>query len=263
MKKLLLPLLLFLSISAFAQNLALQPILGTGVSKKEKEKIEFLFQYQAAFYKQFGSISDTIQPKIIIFKDKKGLQNYMTFLGKKSSLGNNRLAGTFFADRRELIVARSENSDVLQSISWQVSNYFIFLTLKNIHNDSVGSHWIQPGLDSYFKYISFKKNEIRHNPPTKNAENRVKTAIETGELNLKEFIGFNKKTLYKSQRQNNHYAYSLSHYITYFLMQNHKDFFIQMIKDVENGATSFEVFEQLYPGGFAQFEKDFMNYVEN
>ena len=258
MKKKILYLLLFVSASCLSQNVALQPF-GKNVSKKDSAKIEQIFRYQAEFYGQFAPAVDSLLPKIIIFKNPEGLHNYLNFIDKKPAWGHNTV-GTFVSKRRELLVAHTENNDILQKISWQISNYFIFLTLKNIHSGKDGEDWIQIGLNGYFKNISLTKKGIKHNPPLANTKARIKTAIETNELNLKEFVGFTKKQLYKSQTTNNSYAYSLAYGIVYFLTQKDFNQFKKIVLQIKNGSSSYDAINTTYQGGFSRFETDFIAY---
>jgi hypothetical protein len=73
----------------------------------------------------------------------------------------------------------------------------------------------------------------------------------------------NKKEILRLQRNYSPYARALTHCLVYFLAQEHKDKFVEIILKVKNGSTSYNAINGIYPGGFAQFEKDFMTFYWN
>ena len=82
-----------------------------------------------------------------------------------------------------------------------------------------------------------------------------------GEVNLKEFVDAGRKKFMKQQRTDEQSAYILAHALVTFLIEKMPrsvlvDLFASF-DDKTNRAPVSEKIGQVYPGGFAAFEKDF------
>jgi hypothetical protein len=91
----------------------------------------------------------------------------------------------------------------------------------------------------------------------------VKTLIELQEINLSEFVNWNYQKFAAESFTQEGYGYAVSYCIVLFLMQKDENRAIEIIRHLVGAASSTEIFDKYYSGGFAQFEVDFIEKYKN
>ena len=84
-----------------------------------------------------------------------------------------------------------------------------------------------------------------------------------GDIDLPTFINSRQNEFMKQQRTDEQYAYILSHaLVTFWIEKAPRQIFRDFVLSLQNkddSSTVSERIEQIYTGGFKQFEKDFLS----
>jgi uncharacterized protein YjaZ len=225
-------------------------------STKEKQIFERAIHYEATFYDRifpdkkidFSAIKLTVVPNPIAFA---------LYVSNSGSNVHKNSPGVYFPSKRELVVctAKKYRKTFVETACHELSHAFL-------HLHSGGKTipaWLNEGLAVYLQKMTFGKKKI-----TQRVENRhitrVKTLIDLKDLNLSEFVSWNyQKFSFESFTQEG-YGYAVGYCMVLFLMQRDENNAITIFRNLIGEQTSIEVFDNNYPGGFAHFEKDFMEY---
>jgi hypothetical protein len=119
--------------------------------------------------------------------------------------------------------------------------------------------WMNEGLAVYIQEMSFNKKKIKQRINTQSIA-RVKTLIEIKDIDLSEFVNWNYQKFSAESFSQEGYGYAVGYCMVLFLMQYDEDKSITIFRNLIGEQTTVEVFNDHYTGGFAQFEKDFMEY---
>lgn len=254
------PLLTFLLLWS---NLLLAQVvhieyLGDPLSAKERLHIEEVLKYETAFYAQFG-LSDTLDLKLRVFNRKAEGRAYLDEIGVHLPL---RIRGVYMTRRKEAVILGREKGDKtwLGVVSHELSHHFA----REIGGKHIPS-WLNEGLSEYFKHCQIKKKEVRHILPSYE-RGRIRTMYMLGDVDLLSFINSDRKMFMERQFTDERYAYILSHaLVTFWIEEVPRDVFkefISILKDVKEYPTASDRINRVYPGGFPQFEQDFVAYCK-
>jgi len=89
---------------------------------------------------------------------------------------------------------------------------------------------------------------------------QLKTMLELKEYDLKDFIDWDAEKLHSTSILNNWHVFALAYGMVSFLMQN-EETMIAVINHIYKGKSSYEALDNAYKGGFATFEKEFVQSV--
>ncbi|MCL2098033.1 MAG: hypothetical protein FWH23_04670 [Bacteroidales bacterium] len=225
------------------------------LTKKEKQQLEKAIIYEIDFYNKIFpddtliKISDV---KIIIF-DK-----YVDYVSYEATKGKNVSSGMpigYFPQTRDIVIYKNKDrSDFLNVCYHELSHFFI---RKKMTNSAV---WLNEGLACYFKSMNISVNAIKFEKRNLYLT-QIKTFIALKDIDIADFITW-KPAKFQQMTSYNNYGYIVAYCIIYLLLQKEENILIGMMRDMRNGLTSVAAFDQHYPGGLAQFEKDFLAYFK-
>lgn len=226
------------------------------LSKKEKQILENAVHYEAAFYDRIfpGKKTDFSDIKFTIIPDQLSFAMYV-----KNLVGVylNNISGIYFLSAHELVVCTDKKfkESFIRTLCHEVSHAFLHLH----SDDKIIPAWLNEGLAVYLQRMSYDKKKITQRMDHRYAA-RVKTLIELKDLDLADFVtwDYRKFSVESFSQENNGYA--IGYCIVFFLMQYDEENAIIIFRNLFGKQTSKAVFDNCYPGGFAQFEKDFMEY---
>ncbi len=233
---------------------------GDPLSKKEREKVEKMFLHEAEFYLQFG-LPDTLTiVHLYVFEKKETAKKFQESIGVKTW---DKVSGLYVTAQNKIIIYGTENGRkrTLSVIYHELSHHFA----RHI----IGVHipnWFNEGLARYFENSVMTEKGIRHSL-TDYEFGRIRSMYMLGEINLLEFINGLRDEFMIEEFTNEGYSYTLSHALaTFWIEQLPGDMlkrFVDPLKDVDNSSTISERIDEIYTGGFKQFEKDFADFIHN
>lgn len=223
------------------------------MSKKEFTALEQVIAYQIQFYNRVLP-NDTIKAKDVKLKIFSNYAEYLTFQKETSESLNPKSMGFYSHKEREAVVCKDKIPDKFLEVCYhELSHFFVNTYFGNI------PVWINEGLAVYFEHTKTGKRP-KHIPSSRMI-NRVKTMIDLNDINLTDFITWNRNQFYKKSFSHDSYGYALGYSIIYFLMQKDKETVINLIRNITEGASSHDALNKLYDGGFSNFEKDFFLFI--
>jgi hypothetical protein len=228
-------------------------------SKKDKRIFERAVNYEAAFYSRifpdkkvnFSDIKFTVIPDQI---------TYAAYIKKSGGAVHVNSAGVYFPSTRELVVCTSKKfrGGFVGVLCHELSHAF----LHTHSGDRNSPAWLNEGLAVYLQEMAFEKKKITHRINHRFVV-RVKTLIELKDLNLSDFVTWDYRKFSTESFAQEGYGYAVGYCIAFFLMQRDEDNAITIFRNLIDRQSSKEVFDDYYTGGFAQFEKDFMEYFDS
>lgn len=233
---------------------------GDPLSKEEREKVEKMFLHEAEFYSQFG-LPDTLTVVHLYVFDKK--KAAMLFLESLDVKGYNYAAGLYLPKRNKVIILGMERGrkETLPVIYHELSHHFVWKVLSGR-----APIWFNEGLSEYFEKSIMTKKGIRHSL-TEYEQGRIRTMYMLGEIDLPAFVNSEQGEFMIDQISNEQYSYILAHgLVTFWIEKLPRDLLKKFVATLKDGDKSLKVSEQIdniYPGGFSQFEKDFAEFVNN
>jgi hypothetical protein len=225
-------------------------------SKKEKQIFERAIHYEAEFYNRifpdkkidFSDIKFTVVPSQI---------GYMLYLRKLGAVAHKNSPGIYFPATHELVICSDKKykESFVKISCHELSHAFLHLHSggKNI------PAWLNEGLAVYLEEMTFDRKKIKQRINSRNIA-RVKTLIELQDLNLSEFVTWSYQKFSAESFTQEGYGYAVGYCMTLFLMQHDEDKAITIFRNLIGEQATVAVFNDYYPGGFAQLEKDFMEY---
>ena len=225
-------------------------------SKKEKPVFERAVNYEAAFYNRifpnqkhdFSDIKFTVIPNQMDF----GL--YLMKLGIKAP---KDAPGIYILSSRELVVctAKKFRAGLIPILCHELSHAFLHIHSgeKNI------PAWLNEALAVYLQGMTYDKKKITQTIDQRYVA-RVKTLIELKDLDISDFITWDYRKFTHESFSQEGYGYAVGYCMALFLMQQDEENAIAIFGNLIGEKSSEEVFNAYYPGGFSQFEKDFMEY---
>jgi hypothetical protein len=225
-------------------------------SKKEKRTFERAVNYEAAFYNRifpdrkadFSDIKFTVIPDQI---------TYAAYIGKSGGAVHANSPGIYFPATHELVVCTSKRfrGGFVTVLCHELSHAFLHIHAggKNI------PAWLNEGLAVYLQEMTFDRKKMTHRVNRRSVA-RVKTLIELKDLNLSDFVTWEYWKFSVESFAQEGYGYAVGYCMTLFLMQRDEDNAVAIFRNLIGEQSSKEVFDNCYDGGFAKFEKDFMEY---
>lgn len=248
MKQLLLFIGLFVVvIPAFAQVVKIKAHDCT-VTEEEQKSIQKVAEFETAFFREtLGERRKTHKLDIDVYKSdsaflkaqKRSLWHIISETGVYNPLFN------------KLIVLKW--SRFLPTVYHETSHAIYD------HYACIRPTWADEGLAEYFKSaifdslgnIQLRRNELR----TKD----MKAYVADSTFSVKPVLSGSHRKFHGKQQ---HYFYSMSWGIVYFLRTQHDDVFKRILRKISNGRCSVRVTEKEYPGGIAQLEKDLIQFYK-
>jgi hypothetical protein len=179
------------------------------------------------------------------------------YLQELGSVAHKNSPGVYFSKTRELVVCTDKKykKDFVKIACHELSHAFLHLHSENKNIPA----WLNEGLAVYLQEMTFDRKKItqRINPLH---VARVKTLIELKDLDLSEFVKWNYQKFVVESFSQEGYGYAVGYCMTLFLMQHDEDKAMTIFRNLIGEQTAIDVFNDCYPGGFAQFEKDFIEY---
>ena len=117
--------------------------------------------------------------------------------------------------------------------------------------------WLNEGLATWFGYMKVGSKSIRPEPYRYYLD-RVKTLIEIGDLDLKDFLTWDNAKFGKVSFSQDGYGYAVAYCMISLLFKNNEAALYGIIREVTGGKSSLAAFDTCYPGGFSVFEKEFL-----
>ena len=241
-------LLLFFGLNLFSQYSIKEE--GSVLTKKELESLQKAIDFQLEFYNK--AFPDSMMEKSSVnLSIYNNYMNYLVYQDEQFGYNRHRSMGFYSPKNNEAVVCKDKNEkDFLKTCYHELSHFFI----RNYMNTPPA--WLDEGLATYFGNMKISKS-------AKHELNiyliaRVKTMIELKDIvDLKDFIDWNYEKFYDISFSQDFYGYALAYCIVYFLMQN-EETMIAVINHIYKGKSSYEALENSYNGGFAAFERDFI-----
>jgi hypothetical protein len=225
-------------------------------SKKEKRVFERAIDYEIVFYNRifpnreivFSDIKFTVVPNRI---------EYAMYLKKLGAVTHPNSPGIYFTETHELVVCTDKKykGSFIKISCHELSHAFLHL-----HSDDKNlPAWLNEGLAVYLENMTFGKKKIKQHIDNPHIA-RVKTLIELKDLNLSEFVAWDYRKFSAESFTQEGYGYAVGYCMVLFLMQYDEEKAIAIFRNLIGEQTATEAFNDYYPGGFAQFEKDFMTH---
>ena len=225
-------------------------------SKKEKQIFERAVNYESAFYNRifpdkkvdFSDLKFTVIPNQIDF----GM-----YLMESGINAPKNSPGVYIISTRELVVctAKKFREGFIPILCHEVSHAFL-----HIHSgDKIIPAWLNEGLAVYLQGMTYNKKTITQSIDRRSVA-RIKTLIELKDLDLSDFVTWDYRKFTLESFSQEGYGYAAGYCMVFFLMQHDEENAIRIFGNLIGEKSSEEVFATYYPGGFSQFEKDFMEY---
>ncbi|NDW08500.1 DUF1570 domain-containing protein [Dysgonomonas sp. 520] len=254
MKRLLLVTLLFCLNCLFVWGQYNIKYEDEVLSSKERANLEKVIDFQLKFYNnaRLDSLIKASDVKLYIYTD------YSAFLlhqkeQMKTTL--HRSMGFYSSKNKEAVVCKDKNETrFMKTCYHELSHFFTNTYFSKI------PIWLNEGLSEYFSEMKVTAKEVKHIKKDRNIA-RVKTMIKNRDIDLKNFINWDRQRFYKMSFAHDGYGYALGYSIVLFLMEQHKDMVPDYMGKMASEKDSAITFDQLYGGGFGQFEKDFLSYI--
>ncbi len=243
------PIFLFLFL-VFSFNLFSQYSITNEenvLTKRELRRLQKVIDYQLEFYnKAFpDSVIESSSVKVTIFSR---YVDYLLYQKEQEGAIIPTALGMYSPEKKEVAVCKDKHEQhFLNTCYHELSHFFIgnYMDTPPI--------WLNEGLAGYFSNVIVSKS-IKHE---RNAIARVKTMLGLKDINLKDFIDWSPQKFYDLSFSHNSYGYALSYCMVSFLMQN-KETMMAVIYSIYKGKSSYEALDNVYEGGFATFERDFI-----
>ncbi|MDR0438594.1 MAG: DUF1570 domain-containing protein [Bacteroidales bacterium] len=231
--------------------------LGIPISEKDSIQIVDMIRYQMDFYNRISPI-DFAHVKLKIFDDS----TEYAAVRRNSTLSETFKIGAisgFFSPRDSIAYVfyiPQKRSEHLPLIYHEIAHYFTHLTISRTYQP----RWLNEGLSRYFQHSeTTKKKGIVHNLNS-NTRGRIRTMVKLKQIDLKNVMSSNFNNFTKKEMTNENFTYIVAHGMVYFLIERDFEQFKAMMLEIKNGKSSFDAINITYPGGFIQFENDFMTY---
>lgn len=215
--------------------------------------IKQMVDYELTFYnKVFGQGAirrDSV--RMTVLKDYPTYMFYLDKAGIKMPAGSG---GVFASKLNELVIWRGNRGkdQFLSTCYHELSHAMLRSKVKD------PLPWYNEGLATWFEKMRVSPTSVR--PPQTNSYylTRVKTIIETGDLDLKDFITWDNGKFSQVSFTQDAYGYAIAYCMISLLMKDNEEALTNIIRMVAGGTGSAVAFDLCYPGGFAAFEKAFL-----
>ena len=251
-------ILLLFAFNAYAQK-DIKITYDQGlISSKEEKILGKAIQYEADFFNRL------FPDKQINITDIKFtvVTDYIKFISVQSrAFGSTHNISGFFSPKDSSLFVykdRKTSSDRFLQTSFHEMAH-AFLTLYS--GQKYLPPWFNEGLAVYLERMSFEKKKISQKIDMHKI-NRVKTLIELKDIDLSDFAEWNYNKFSSESFSQEGYGYCVGYCMVYFLMQKDETRAIKIFQHLIGSNSSIKIFDQHYPGGFVQFEKEFMEYYE-
>lgn len=252
-KKLVLPLLLLICCNVSGQYAIKDD--SKVLTAKERGVLEKAIDYQIDFY------SNILPDSVVIKKTDVSLNIYTDYasflLYQKEQMGRTLIHSKAFysSKNKEAVVCKDKNEErFLESCYHELSHFFVNTYFKSI------PVWANEGLAVYFENVNISNKGIKHRKVNR-YRTRVKTMIDTRDIDLKDFVTWTGKKFTEVSFSHDSYGYALGYSMILFLMEKDKDFVVKLLQQLNDKKSSAEAIDSFYEGGFDAFEKDFLSYI--
>lgn len=224
------------------------------ITSKEETALGKAIEYEADFFNRFfpGKTVDITDIKFTVVTRFADLVNLKS--GSKAYLSSG-----FFNPSDSLLVVlktrKMPSSQFLKVCYHEMSHAFLSLHTGGQYIPP----WFNEGLAVYLERMSFHKSKIVHEVD-KPKIRRVKTLIELHDLNLAEFADWGYAKFSEESFSQENYGYCVGYCMVYFLMQKGEEQAFEFFRNLVGTRSSVETFNHHYPGGFSQFEEEFLAY---
>jgi len=220
------------------------------LSKKEKATLEQVIAYQLAFYNRLfpDKPYNALTVGVLVIK------NYAHFIAYQAEIGKTiymHSPGFYSPLRKEIVVYKDAGGNKFLPICYHELSHHIL-----IERMPRPPSWLNEGLATYLENIIITSKGITAEPKPYYLS-RVKTMIALKDLDLRDFITWDPRKFAETSFSHDSYGYALAHCMIHLLMKDEAAAFA-LIRAIDGGKTPFEAFDLHYPGGFEQFEKDFL-----
>ncbi|NDV79388.1 DUF1570 domain-containing protein [Dysgonomonas sp. 511] len=223
------------------------------LDKKEQKVLEQVISHQLEFYNKVlpDSAINSTDVRLVIFS-KYG--DYLMYQKEQTNTTHHRSMGFYSRKNKEAVVCKDRHENGFLSTCYhELSHFFV-----NTYFGSVPI-WLNEGLAVYFGNTKAGKT-VKHQPHN-TFFMRVKTMVDTQDINIEEFLDWSHKQFSKKSFTHENYGYALGYSIVQFLMQKDPQIVINIIREIKDGKNSREAIEVSYGGGFSRFESDFFEYI--
>jgi len=222
------------------------------LTSKEKQRLERAIRYQADFFNKvfpYDSLIKISDVKMVI------LEKYIDYIsyevGQNKPVGNNMPVGYFNRRTNEIVFYKPLSDNFLFVAYHELSHYFLSLKMRR------NIAWLHEGLACYFESMNISARSVKIGKHSRYTA-QLKTLVALNDVDIADFITWNANKF----RQMSYNGYPIAYGTVYFLMQKDENILINIMRIIENGQSSTDAFNQFYPGGLAQFEKDFFDYFK-
>jgi uncharacterized protein YjaZ len=232
---------------------------GKLLTKKEVACLKKAIQYEAIFFNRLFP-DKAVNLSAIKFMVATSFVDLIHAQRQSNALHFN-VSGFFSPQDSVLVVSKNKkmkSQEFLSTCYHELSHAFLYLHVGNRYIPA----WLNEGLAEYFEQMTFDKKKIVQKLNSYSVA-RVKTLVELKDLNLSEFVDWSYQTFSQKSFTQEGYGYAIGYCITFFLMQQNEEQAITIFRDLIGAHSTAGVFDLHYAGGFVQFEKDFMAYIES
>jgi len=249
---LFLKLLLVCTGMLTAQNFAFQDPEGM-LSSKEKQYLEKAMIYEAGFFNKVfpdESLIELSDTEVVIFNTQIEFLSYALSQGKDA--GN--IGGYFDGRAKKIVMYRDKNNNFLSLCYHELSHLFIRKKMRSPPT------WLNEGLACYFESMEISAKTIKIKKNSRYIA-RLKTLSANRDVSIANFITWN-NCKFVQMLSYDGYGYAVAYGIVWLLFQTDEHILISMMRDMRDGLSSADAFNQYYPGGLVQFESDFFTYYK-
>lgn len=251
--------LLLCSVEVLAQNSIRLINTDNLLTKKEKLALENAIRYESDFFSRLFP-EKTINISEIKFVVAASYFEFVNYQVERSDMVHVNAAGFFSPSDSALVVLKDKKTQpniFLSTCYHELSHAFLSLYAGT----KFIPPWFNEGLAEYLEQMTYEKKKAVQRINKYNVK-RVKTLIELKDLKLSEFIYWDYQKFSAESFTQDAYGYAVGYCMLLFLMQNDQNNALTIFRNLIGEHSTVEVFDQYYVGGFAQFEKEFMEYFE-
>ncbi len=227
------------------------------ILSKERRILEKSIEYEASFFSSIFPERKVNIAEIKFFVAANFLE-FVRVQAKFSSSIHAWSSGFFSPKDTTLVVYKDKkmsSADFLSTCYHELSHAFL-----SLYTPQYTPPWFNEGLAEYLQCMTFGKNEIVQQVNRYNI-NRVKTLIELKDLNLLEFVQWDYQKFSTESFSQESYGYAVAYSMVLFLMQKDGTKALEIFRNLVGKYSSVEMFDHYYDGGFANFEKEFGEYI--
>ena len=261
---------LFCSVAGVKVNVCYD---GEPLSKKNKEKLEFMLAEMSGFYSNLD-VDASLDLNLIVFKTQQEGYAYMREIYPNSkqyrktrsdAYFGSGVAGVYMPSRNTAAILGLEKGieEGMKVIYHEISHHFTHV----IFGKRTPPIWLNEGLAEYFEYLTYRKNKGWYSDFPELGKGKLRTMLMLDELRVKDLLDMPRDEFMAKHRNEGQTYYTLSHaviavIIAEFSAEQLREFMSRMVLRNTDMMPS-DVLSSIYSGGITSFELKLQEFIMN